>query len=115
MHAESRELIGDTYGNAPIVTGTPPISPSAPLVSIDLKNRGYDCGRARHRPPPLRLRRRGIETAADCPRRNTISKLVTAAWSVKPCWVVNTTWKPSGVSLRYCGPNVVSSLRARNP
>ena len=40
MHAESREFIGETYSNAPIVTGTPPISPSAPLVSTDIKEAG---------------------------------------------------------------------------
>jgi hypothetical protein len=40
MHAESRELIGDTYSNAPIATGTPPVSPSARLVSTDIKEAG---------------------------------------------------------------------------
>ena len=40
MHAESRELIGETHSNAPIATGTPPISPSARLVSTDLKESG---------------------------------------------------------------------------
>jgi hypothetical protein len=40
MHAESRELVGDTYSNAPIVTGTPVISPPARLVSTDLQESG---------------------------------------------------------------------------
>jgi len=40
MHAESREFMDETYSNAPIVTGTPPISPSAPLVSTDIKEAG---------------------------------------------------------------------------
>src|SRR5690348_13364541 len=40
MRAESRELIRETYSDAPIATGTPPISPSAPLVSTDLKESG---------------------------------------------------------------------------
>jgi hypothetical protein len=40
MHAESRELIGETYSNAPIAAGTPLISPSARLVSTDLKASG---------------------------------------------------------------------------
>jgi hypothetical protein len=40
MRAESRELIGETYSNAPIATGTPPISSAARLVSTDLKESG---------------------------------------------------------------------------
>jgi hypothetical protein len=32
--------MGQTYGKAPIVTSTPPIFPSAPLVSTDLKESG---------------------------------------------------------------------------
>jgi hypothetical protein len=40
MRAESRELIRETYSNAPIATGTPPISPSARLVSTDLEESG---------------------------------------------------------------------------
>jgi hypothetical protein len=40
MRAESRELIRETYSNAPIATRTPPISPSARLVSTDLKESG---------------------------------------------------------------------------
>src|SRR5208282_4835456 len=39
---------------------------------------------------------RGIETAADCPAANTVSNRATAALSVRPCWVVTATWKPSG-------------------
>jgi len=40
MHAESEELLGQTYSKAPIVTDTPPIFPSARLVSKDLKQSG---------------------------------------------------------------------------
>jgi hypothetical protein len=40
MRAESRELIRETYSDAPVATGTPPISPSARLVSTDLKESG---------------------------------------------------------------------------
>ena len=40
MHAESRELIGEAYSNAQIAMGTPPISPSARLVSTDLQESG---------------------------------------------------------------------------
>jgi hypothetical protein len=40
MHAEQEELIGEAYSKAPIVTGTPPISPSAALVSTDAKETG---------------------------------------------------------------------------
>jgi hypothetical protein len=40
MRAESRELIRETYSDTPIATGTPPISPSARLVSTDLKESG---------------------------------------------------------------------------
>ena len=32
--------MGQTYGKAPIVASTPPIFPSAPLVSTDLKESG---------------------------------------------------------------------------
>ena len=45
--------------------------------------------------------RRGIETDADCPATNTVSNRATAAWSVKPCWVVTTKWKPSGAAVLY--------------
>jgi len=37
---------------------------------------------------------RGNETAADCPAANTVSNRATAAFSVKPCWVITATWKP---------------------
>jgi hypothetical protein len=40
MHAESRELLGETYSNALIATRTPPISPSARLVSTDFQESG---------------------------------------------------------------------------
>ena len=40
MHAESRELMGEAYSNAQIAMGTPPISPSARLVSTDLQESG---------------------------------------------------------------------------
>src|SRR5690242_14714755 len=40
MRAEPREVIRETYTNAPISTGTPPISPSARLVSTDVKESG---------------------------------------------------------------------------
>ena len=43
--------------------------------------------------------RRGIETDADCPATNTVSNRANAAWSVKPCWVVTTTWKPSDAAV----------------
>ena len=42
---------------------------------------------------------RGMENAADCPAANTVSNRAIAAWSVKPCWVVRTTWKPSGAAM----------------
>jgi len=41
----------------------------------------------------------GIEIDADCPATNTVSNRATAAWSVKPRWVVTTTWKPSGAAV----------------
>lgn len=40
MHGESEELVGETYGEAPIATGTPPKFPSARLVSTDLEESG---------------------------------------------------------------------------
>jgi hypothetical protein len=40
MHAEPGELIRQTYSKAPIVTGAPPISASARLVSTDIKEAG---------------------------------------------------------------------------
>jgi hypothetical protein len=40
MDADSGELLGQTDSKPPIVTGTPPISPSARLVSTDLKQSG---------------------------------------------------------------------------
>jgi hypothetical protein len=40
MHADPEELIGEAYSKTPIVTGTPPISPSAALVSTDTKETG---------------------------------------------------------------------------
>jgi len=43
--------------------------------------------------------RRGIEIDADCPATNTVSNRATAAWSVKPGWVVTTTWKPLGAAV----------------
>jgi hypothetical protein len=39
---------------------------------------------------------RGMETAVDCPAAKIVSNRETAAYSVAPCWVVTTTWKPSG-------------------
>jgi hypothetical protein len=41
--------MGQTYGKAPIVTGTPPVFPSAPLVSTDLKESGSWLCWATHR------------------------------------------------------------------
>jgi hypothetical protein len=52
MHAESRELIGEAYSNAPIVMGTAPISPSARLVSTDLKESGLWLWQGEAPPPP---------------------------------------------------------------
>jgi hypothetical protein len=40
MHGEAEELVGETYGEAPIATGTPPKFPSARLVSTDLEESG---------------------------------------------------------------------------
>jgi hypothetical protein len=40
MHAESGELIDQAYSTAPIGMGTPPMSPSAALVSTDTKETG---------------------------------------------------------------------------
>jgi hypothetical protein len=40
VHAEPGEVLGKTYSKAPIVTGTPPIAPSARLVSTDIKEAG---------------------------------------------------------------------------
>jgi hypothetical protein len=40
MHAETGELIDQAHSKAPIVRGTPPISPSAALVSTDIKEAG---------------------------------------------------------------------------
>jgi hypothetical protein len=61
MHAESREHIGETYSNAPIVTGTPPKSPSARLVSTDIKEAGLWLwqGEAPPLPAPPRPKSRG--------------------------------------------------------
>jgi hypothetical protein len=52
MHAESRELIDEAYSNAPIATGTPPISPSPRLVSTDLKESGLWLWQGEAPPPP---------------------------------------------------------------
>jgi hypothetical protein len=52
MHAEARELINEAYSNAPIVTGTPPISSSAQLVSTDLKESGLWLWQGEAPPPP---------------------------------------------------------------
>ena len=52
MLAESRELIGETYSDAPTVTGTPPISPSARLVSTDTKESGLWLWQGEAPPPP---------------------------------------------------------------
>jgi len=52
MLAESRELIGETYSDAPTVTGTPPISPSARLVSTDIKESGLWLWQGEAPPPP---------------------------------------------------------------
>jgi hypothetical protein len=40
MHAEPREFMGQAYGEAPIVTGDAPISPSTALISTDIKEAG---------------------------------------------------------------------------
>jgi hypothetical protein len=56
MHAEPGELMGQTYGKAPIVTGTPPIFPSAPLVSTDLKESGLWLWLGDAPPPPALAR-----------------------------------------------------------
>lgn len=40
MHAEPGELVGHAYSKAPIVTGSAPGSPSAALISTDLKEAG---------------------------------------------------------------------------
>jgi hypothetical protein len=52
MHAESRELIGETYSDWPIVKGIPPISPSARLVSTDIKETGLWLWRGEAPPLP---------------------------------------------------------------
>ena len=52
MQAKARELIGETYSKAPIVTGTPPISPPARLVSTDLEESGLWLWRGEAPPPP---------------------------------------------------------------
>jgi hypothetical protein len=56
MDAELRELMGQTYGKAPIVTSTPPIFPSAPLVSTDLKESGLWLWQGDAPPPPALAR-----------------------------------------------------------
>jgi hypothetical protein len=48
--------MGETYGKAPIVTGTPPIFPSAPLVSTDLKESGLWLWQGDAPPPPALAR-----------------------------------------------------------
>ena len=48
--------MGQTYGKAPIVTGTPPIFPSAPLVSTDLKESGLWLWLGDAPPPPALAR-----------------------------------------------------------
>ena len=48
--------MGQTYGKAPIVTGTPPIFPSAPLVSTDLKESGLWLWQGDAPPPPALAR-----------------------------------------------------------
>jgi hypothetical protein len=58
MRAESRELMGETYGNAPIVTGTPPVSHSARLVSTDLKESGLWLWKGEAPPPQTRPKSR---------------------------------------------------------
>ena len=56
MHADSRELIGETYSDWPIAKGTPPISPSARLVSTNIKETGLWLWRGEA--PPLPAPRR---------------------------------------------------------
>jgi hypothetical protein len=52
MHAETEELIDQAYSKAPIVRGTPPISPSAALVSTDIKEAGLWLWQGEAPPPP---------------------------------------------------------------
>ena len=56
MHADSRELIGEAYINWPIAKGSPPISPSARLVSTDLKESGAWLWQGDAPPPPALAR-----------------------------------------------------------
>ena len=51
MHAEPAELIGQTYSNAPIATGTPRF-PSARLISTDLRESGLWLWQGEALPPP---------------------------------------------------------------
>jgi hypothetical protein len=48
--------MGQTYGKAPSVTSTPPIFPSAPLVSTDLKESGLWLWQGDAPPPPALAR-----------------------------------------------------------
>ena len=52
MHAETGELIDQAYSKGPIVRGTPPISPSAALVSTDIKEAGLWLWQGEAPPPP---------------------------------------------------------------
>ena len=56
MHAEPGEVLGKTYSKAPIVMGTPPVAPSARLVSADIKESGLWLWQGEAPPPPA-LRR----------------------------------------------------------
>lgn len=62
MHAEARELIAETYSEAPTVTGGPPAPPSAQLVSTDMKEAGLWLwqGEALSTPPRPKSRDEGF-------------------------------------------------------
>ena len=85
MHAEPGELVDQAYGEAPIVTGTPQICPSAALVSTDIKEAGLWLWQGEAPPPPALPR----PTSRD---RQFLSRLTPAAgwagWIAVPAGLV---------------------------
>ena len=96
MHAESREFIGETYSNAPIVTGTPPISPSAPLVSTDIKEAGLWLwqGEAPPLPAPPRPKSRGQGYLCRIPAAGWVGWIAVPAGLALALLAVSMTPRP---------------------
>lgn len=88
MQAEPRQFIGQAYGEAPIVTGDAPISPSPALISTDIKEAGLWLWQGEAPPPPAPPRPKS-------PDRQFFRRIIAAArWTG---WIA----VPAGLALAF--------------